>query len=191
MSDYVQLTHAASEIDGVIDEVNAARGSYGNLSLKIASKQDELSQAQLAAANSGITAEKLTADEAKLSAIYGVGEEIIGTSAEHKNLDDYKTAGTYFCRNSANAGYVDNIPIGGSGFKLIVENVTTESTVRQTFFKPTDASRFYVRTFNNNAWVDWYVFEGTVVSRSAPALAKAAEPEEVRTEPETGEEEMR
>jgi hypothetical protein len=65
-TDYIQLTHAASEIDGTIDEVYAARGSYGNLSLKIASKQEELSQSQLAAVNSGITAEKLAADEAAL-----------------------------------------------------------------------------------------------------------------------------
>lgn len=134
--------------------------------------------------NSELTA-KLTADEEKLDKIYGVGEEIIGTSAVHKNLDDYKTAGTFFCRNSANAGYVDNIPIGGSGFRLIVENVTVVSTVRQTFLKPTDASHIWVRTFNNNAWGDWYVFEGAVVTRSAPALAKA-EPEEIK-EPEIGE----
>ena len=65
--DYVQLTHAASEIDGTIDEVYAARGSYGNLGARIGAKQDALTQSQLAAANSGITSEKLTADETALA----------------------------------------------------------------------------------------------------------------------------
>lgn len=76
-TDYVQLTHAASEIDGTIEEVYAARGSYGNLSLKIASKQDELSQSQLAAVNSGITDEKLTNDEAALV-------ELVDSGAKNK-----------------------------------------------------------------------------------------------------------
>lgn len=71
-TDYVQLTHATSEIDGTIDEVYAARGTYGNLSGRIASKQDALSQSQLAATNSGITAAKLAADEA--AAIKAVDE---------------------------------------------------------------------------------------------------------------------
>ena len=174
--------------DGTYNASTNKVATVSTVTNAVSSKQDVLTTAQLAAANSGITAAKLSADEAALAAVYGVCEEILGTSASHKDLDEYKTAGTYFCRNSTNAGYVDNIPATGSGFRLIVENVTTVSTVRQTFFKPTDASRFYVRTFSNNAWGDWYVFEGTVVSRSASALATSAEPE---TEPETGEEEQR
>ena len=97
------------------------------------------------------------------SYIFGAGTQIKGSSSVHENLNNYKTVGNYYCLNSEYTGYVDNVPITGSGFKLIVENVT-DSTYRQTCYKPTDASRFWVRTFSNNAWGSWYVFTGEIVS---------------------------
>ncbi|MBR4362953.1 MAG: hypothetical protein IKP42_09540 [Ruminococcus sp.] len=96
-----------------------------------------------------------------VDAVFGPGTEIIGTDAEHQDLDNYTSLGVYFCRNSTNAGYVDNKPVGGSGFRLTVENISGTNTFRQTFIKPTDPSKIYVRHYSTSAWSAWYVFEGT------------------------------
>lgn len=99
-----------------------------------------------------------------VDAVFGPGTEIIGTDAEHQDLDNYTGLGVYFCRNSTNAGYVDNKPVGGSGFRLTVENISGTNTFRQTFIKPTDPSKIYVRHYSTSTWSAWYVFEGTSVT---------------------------
>lgn len=96
--------------------------------------------------------------------VFGPGTEIIGTDAEHQDLNSYTELGVYFCRNSTNAGYVDNKPVGGSGFRLTVENISGTNTFRQTFIKPTDPSKIYVRHYSTSTWSAWYVFEGTSVT---------------------------
>lgn len=99
-----------------------------------------------------------------IDAAFGPGTEIIGTSDAHEDLDNYTEPGVYFCRNSTNAGYVDNKPVGGSGFRLTVENISGTNTFRQTFIKPTDPSKTYIRHYSTSTWSSWYVFEGTVLS---------------------------
>jgi len=99
-----------------------------------------------------------------VDAVFGPGTEIIGTSDAHQDLDNYTGLGVYFCRNSTNAGYVDNKPVGGSGFRLTVENISGTNTFRQTFVKPTEPSKIYVRHYSTSTWSAWYVFEGTSVT---------------------------
>lgn len=138
-TDYIQLTHAASEIDGTIDEVYAARGSYGNLSLKIASKQDALTQSQLAAANSGITAAKLTADETAL------GEVINGGAAGTKNLLDCSLQSIKAVTQNSSYGFSWNGNVctstRGASFTINADNsITVEATnmLSEVWFKLTD-----------------------------------------------------
>lgn len=99
-----------------------------------------------------------------IDAVFGPGIEIIGTEEEHQNLNNYTEPGVYFCRNSSFAGYIDNKPLGGSGFRLTVENISGTNTFRQTFIKPTDASRMYTRHYSTSTWSSWYVFEGTEIT---------------------------
>ena len=226
-TDYIQLTHAASEIDGTIEEVYAARGSYGNLSLKIASKQDELSQSQLSAVNSGITAEKLTADEAALA-------EVVDNGA--KNYSPVSSGQI----TSASGGfpissqislpkgiYIVSFHFSGAATRGTLQLRSGSTTIDSTSFDmmsstsaqitcTTDTITNFNIYANGTAAIsdlmfctlaDWNVSQKYMPycptmqemyqmilalqngTRSAPALAKSAEPEE--TEPETGEEEMR
>lgn len=117
-------TRTPADFDTLFDELEAARGSSASLSDAIAEKadnattlsgygitdaytkteidtalsgkQDALSQSQLAAANSGITAAKLTADETVL------GEVINGGAAGTKNLLIY-TLSTLQTQNNGSA----------------------------------------------------------------------------------------
>ena len=127
----------AEDIADSIDEVRTARGEYDSLGERI----DDIE-----------------------SGSFSPGTEIIGTDAEHQDLNSYTELGVYFCRNSTNAGYVDNKPVGGSGFRLTVENISGTNTFRQTFIKPTDPSKIYVRHYSTSTWSAWYVFEGTSVT---------------------------
>lgn len=99
--------------------------------------------------------------KANADVAFSPGTEIIGTSDAHQDLDNYTGLGVYFCRNSTNAGYVDNKPVGGSGFRLTVENISGTNTFRQTFIKPTEPNKIYVRHYSTSNWSAWYVFEGT------------------------------
>ena len=113
---------------------------------------------------SGTWADWVEFDAAAEEVILGPGTEIIGTSAKHQDLNNYTTPGVYYCRSNTNAGYVDNKPLGGSGFRLTVENISGTNTFRQTFIKPTEAGKMYVRHYSTSTWSSWYVFEGTVLT---------------------------
>lgn len=198
-TDYIQLTHAASEIDGVIDEVYAARGSYGNLDARITAKQDELTAAQQAAVDSGITAAKLAEDEADIATLKGYHAiNTISSSAQSPaDVDNYKDTGFYIVTSSSVAATIAHAPFTAAGFTLevapsyqvlgstrgVIQTATSYVSGSTTIKK-----RWYLYGSGAWSWTDWEII-GTG-TRSAPTLAKSAEPEE--TEPETGEvEEMR
>lgn len=77
------------DIDVLNDNSDIIDSFAGETDTALASKQDELSQAQLAAANSGITAAKLAADEAAISELVddgaknGIVFDGVGTGASN------------------------------------------------------------------------------------------------------------
>lgn len=189
-TDYIQLTHAASEIDGTIDEVYAARGSYGNLGARIGAKQDELTAAQQAAVDSGITAAKLTEDEADIATLKGYHaiNTISSSSQSPADLDDYKSTGSYIVTSASVAGTVAHAPFTAAGFTLeVTPSYQVLGSVRGVIQTATSyisgsttiKKRWYLYGSGAWSWTDWEII-GTG-TRSASMLSMAA--------PETGEEE--
>lgn len=121
-------TRTPADFDTLFDELEAARGSSASLSDAIAEKadnattlsgygitdaytkteidtalsgkQNKLSQSQLAAANSGITAEKLTADEAALAEVVDAGAKNFaqtesGSATQYAKIKCAVPAGKY------------------------------------------------------------------------------------------------
>ena len=119
----------------------------GAVHAALGSKQDALSQSQLAAANSGITAEKLTADEAAIA-------EVVDNGA--KNLFDYDVLGS----NSSSVG--TSVVVNGVRFTMNSDKSVTvnrESSSSQdayVWFRKSDGSARYVTDFCD----DEHVFSG-------------------------------
>lgn len=119
------------------------------------------------------TNRELYEDKATVDDIYGMGTGIPANS----DLNDYRTGGSYYAVNSSVANSISNIPIGGSGFRLIVRTMNTASYCRQEFYKVNQPEIMYVRTYNGT-WSAWYKFTGealqTASSQSAPAALMQA-----------------
>lgn len=125
-----QNVYTKSETDALLDD-----------------KQDELTTAQLAAVNSGITAAKLTADEAALAEVVDAGA---------KNLFDYDVLG----QNSSNIG--SQVVVNGVRFTMNSDKsvtITRESSSSQNayvWFRTSDGSGALVTDFCDDA----HVFSG-------------------------------
>lgn len=93
-----------------------------------------------------------------LNAIFGLGVSIPSNS----DLNNYRTGGIFYVVNNAVASTISNIPVDGSGFKLIVRILTSPTYCRQEFYKSTQPNTLYVRYYTGS-WSSWYKFEGTEV----------------------------
>lgn len=101
---------------------------------------------------------------ATISDIYGRGTVIpAGTEQNPVSLDDYRMPGCFYCPNSATAATIGNVPEGGSGFKVIVEQTTQIAALIQTFYKAGRSDYFFKRSLYNDNWASWYKYTGTVV----------------------------
>lgn len=98
------------------------------------------------------------ATKATIEDIYGIGVSIPSNS----DLNNYRTGGNYYVVNNAIASTIANIPVTGSGFRLIVRTMNTSSYSRQEFYKVNQPEIMYVRTYNGT-WSAWYKFEGVQV----------------------------
>lgn len=99
-----------------------------------------------------------TIDTVIISDIYGLGVVIPNGS----DLDDYITAGIYYVANSTNAATISNIPVGGSGFKLVVRYLSATNRMEQVFLKPNQPEYVYRRT-NAGTWSAWKRFDGNAI----------------------------
>lgn len=90
--------------------------------------------------------------------VYGLGVVIPNGS----DLDDYITAGVYYVANSTNAATISNIPVGGSGFKLLVRYLSATNRLEQLYLKPNQPEYVYRRT-NAGTWSAWKRFDGNAI----------------------------
>lgn len=212
----------------------------GEMRTALAAKQDTLTAAQQAAVDSGITAAKLTADEAALAEVVDAGaKNLFNATSGVQSVDGFtltpngdgsytvegtrtssitvwmplgsiSLAGNYFlsgaasnsCRLTATVDGIAQYDFGG-GVELngvISNNVyvnipTSVSSLSGVIVKPMictkaawDISHKFVPYCPSMQEMYQLILALQNGTRSAPALAKSAEPE---VEPETGEEEMR
>ena len=84
------------------------------------------------------------------------GIHILGTSAQHKDLNDYKTAGSYYCESGTEAGYIDNKPVNLS-FRMFVVNCGPQSytRIKQIIIPNIASGNIYYRYFNGTTWSEW------------------------------------
>lgn len=108
------------------------------------------------------TNRELYEDKATVDDIYGMGTAIPSNS----DLNDYRTGGSYYAVNSSVANSISNIPIGGSGFRLIVRSMNTATYCRQEFYKVNQPEFMYIRTYNGT-WSTWYKFTGEALQTAS------------------------
>lgn len=125
-------------------------------------------QSQIEAAAEGYTnlnarldsVDTAIAEKATVEDIYGGGEII----PDNSDLNNYKTVGVYGVLNSTHAGTISNIPVGGSGFRLIVSGINGGTGyVRQEYIKGNQPGIIYIRHYTGS-WTGWYKFEGTTLT---------------------------
>ena len=74
---------------------------------------------------------------------------------QNSNLNDYRTAGTYYVQTDAIAATVSNMPRSASGTLLVIYR-SNKNTYLQQFYLPTSTIRkIYTRTYNNGTWTSW------------------------------------
>ena len=126
---------------------------------------------QLAAMNSGITAEdvqQISTNESNISSLdsrTGFGTAV----PNNTNINNMTTIGTYYISTYTNAGTMTNLPIVRSG-RLIVSALNTSSNGRLVqIYYPTwnDAEiigKYYMRQLpTNDGWSNWYEYGGTEI----------------------------
>lgn len=135
------------------------------------SKQDALTAAQLAAANSGINSEKVAQIEANKNNITTYNTYLVGGATAitaNTDLNTLLTPGIYTCTSSDIAATLTNCPYTSSGFRVDVIQ-TSSANFKKQILQPnqmgTDSSR-YERSYSasSNAFSSWYKFEGTAVT---------------------------
>lgn len=98
-----------------------------------------------------------------------VPETLIPNSS---NLNDYTTPGHYYTPNAGGSQTIQNTPYTASGFKLIVENLSSTQHVLQTL-KAANGKRIFYRTATivsgSYQWSDW---ESPVTNADLPLSAK-------------------
>ena len=70
------------------------------------------------------------------------------------DLNDYTTPGHYYTPNAAASQTIQNTPYTGSGFKLIVEKLSSNSHVLQTL-KGVNSKFVYYRAASDSDFRDW------------------------------------
>ena len=86
--------------------------------------------------------------------VYGLGTEIPNTA----DLNTYTEIGVFSRGSNSNDG-IDNKPVGGYAFKLIVEYVNSNSRIRQTFIPLNSSALFYMRLYTSGGWQPWRTFK--------------------------------
>lgn len=112
-------------------------------------------------------------DQVTISYFYGdvLGTGVVyGSSPTEKDLNNYKTPGSYIFGTSTIVGGLSNCPSSVAG-KLTVEAVGTTSGVPSRFYQfykesapAGTAPVIYCRYFNGTTWSSWYTMDITVVS---------------------------
>ena len=69
------------------------------------------------------------------------------------DLNDYKTAGTYYSGGSTTSSTLSNTPVTSSGFKLIVCATTSAAYCVQIIIQYQE--QIYIRGYNNGTWRAW------------------------------------
>lgn len=191
MANY-DLLHDGEEIDACIDEVVAARGSESSLSAALAAKQDALSASQLAAANSGITAAKLTADEAALVELYGFIFGLGTALSSGDNLNSLTYSGRAYASTGTIAASILNTPWAASGFTVWTMQFIAANNFIQILIPNTSGGKWYKRRCTSNAWGSWTEYDGTQVaanqSASPASMMQAGRLDAELTDTGTGEE---
>ena len=166
--DFSRESSALEELFDKIDE-DYSKSEIDDL---LAAKQDELSAAQLAAVNSGIT----SADVAQIAANTNIIESRTGygsTIAENTDLNAVTVLGTYYIQTGTVAATLSNIPSeatsGGGRLIILPLNANSSSRVTQVLipnWNPTAVrGAYYVRQlYASNTWSSWYKFSGTEVT---------------------------
>ena len=152
----------------------------------LAAKQDELSTAQLAAVNSGITAADVTQIGTNATDISTAADNITAANTLIENRTGYSSAisentdinlittlGTYYIQTGTVAATLTNIPSeatsGGGRLIVLPLNANSSSRVTQVLipnWNPTAVrGAYYVRQlYASNTWSSWYKFSGTEVT---------------------------
>ena len=73
----------------------------------------------------------------------------------NSDLNDYTTPGSYYTPNAAASQTMQNCPYTGSGFKLIVEKLSSNSHILQTL-KGVNSKFVYYRTASDSDFRDWF-----------------------------------
>ena len=146
--DVADINHNSDAIDSFAGATNTA----------LEGKQATLSQDQLAACNSGITA-------AIVQMIFGRGTAI----AENTDIHTLTQPGAYYCPDSATAATLTNCPLSDAGFRLVVtELVTVDGTrLRHDLYPVGSAAAVsYAETLGKvtttypDGWRPWMKFTG-------------------------------
>lgn len=136
-----QFSRYVSDMDGLFDELEAARGSSASLSAEIATKQDI---ATLPAA------------------VFGQG-----TNIESVDLDDYKSdhIGRYYTGNGTQSDTLTNCPYKSAAGNLTVEEIATGSGTGEHYVLQTwevNGADYQYQKFtrkwrgSSNGWTPWY-----------------------------------
>lgn len=82
------------------------------------------------------------------------GKLNIAQTIESGDLNNYRTAGFYFCASDADASNVSQSPLAGRAFSLLVENT---ANAKQTWTDVRYQHRTFVRTYHRwtGAWGQW------------------------------------
>lgn len=128
-----------------------------------ATKQDALSASQLAAANSGITAAKLIADEA---ALVELNDFIFGLGTALSAGDDLNSL-TYAVRAYASTGTIAaailNTPWTASGFTVWAMPFIVATNFIQILIPNTSGGKWYKRRYTSGSWGSWIEYDGMLV----------------------------
>lgn len=183
-----------ADFDTLFDELEAARGTSASLSdaigekadaastlagygitdaytkaeinTALAAKQGELTTAQQAAVDSGITAAKLAEDEADIATLKGYHaiNTISSSSQSPADLDDYKSTGFYIVTSASVAGTIAHAPFTAAGFTLEINpSYQTLGSTRGMIQTATSyisgstkiKKRWYLYSNSAWAWTEW------------------------------------
>lgn len=76
--------------------------------------------------------------------------------SENDDLNNYTTAGSYYCPSSAIAASLSNTPYTGSSFRLeVVDTFGSGFLVQFLFATGAGANGLWMRVLHNNAWRTW------------------------------------
>lgn len=80
----------------------------------------------------------------------------LGTNIpDNSDLNDYKTAGTYYVASSTNAATITNSPITSAGYKLVVVSCGSILNLRQIAFI-NSSNNIRARMYDGSTWGSWY-----------------------------------